>query len=225
MNKLVQTIVGVGACTALLWGILYALNGSSFATYHNNRVLEHTRLNNVQGVFFTEHTQSIVQPIDLRLLHIGHPQASQSPVCLRLIFGSKFLRDIDQKIQVAVATDDQRWVSGPVLTQHKTRLFCFSGLRVEELAQLTNPFIDIQVLDPSDHKLLAALHAGPGQGLMPARVNQSEIETSLYYIIEAQIRPSFWYVFRYVIIVVISGGISYLLISGIFGARNRPTTQ
>jgi len=133
-------------------------------------------------------------------------------VCLRLIFGSKFLRDIDQKIQVAIATDDQRWVSGPVLTQHKTRLFCFIDLPVGQFAQLTNPFIDIQVIDPSDHKLLAALHAGPGQGLMPARVNQSEVETSLYYIFEAQISATRLLWGRYLIVILLSGAILFVML-------------
>lgn len=212
MKRWLWNLAGWGLCSALLAGALYALNGPAFRYYLNDRILENSRLTSVEGIFFKTDTRSIVQPIDLRQLHVGRPELANSPVCLRLWMGSKFLVNIDQKLRVHLQSGTQQWTAGPAFTHHKTRLFCFNDLNVATFAALKTAQFELVVLDASDTQNLAAIHAGPGRDLLPASVNGQPLSTSIHYMIEAQ-PPARWADWaRHLLVLLFAGAVAFLVI-------------
>ena len=212
MKRLMLITLGWALCTATLAAALWALNGQAFAYYLNDRILEHSRIQSVEGVFFKPETRSIVQPIDMRLLHVGRADLDNTPVCLRLWMGSKFLVNIDQKLRVHVRSGQQQWTAGPAFTHHKTRLFCFESLNVSIFRSLDQAEFELEVLDASDTQNLAAIHAGPGRDLLPAQVNGKTLSTSLYYMIEAQAKPQWADWARHLVVLLLSGAVAFLVI-------------
>lgn len=212
MKRWLWNLAGWGLCSALLAAALYALNGPAFGYYLNDRILENSRLTSVEGIFFKTDTRSIVQPIDLRQLHVGRPELANSPVCLRLWMGSKFLVNIDQKLRVHLQSGTQQWTAGPAFTHHKTRLFCFNDLNVATFAALKTAQFELDVLDATDTQNLAAIHAGPGRDLLPASVNGQPLSTSIHYMIEAQ-PPARWADWaRHLLVLLFAGAVAFLII-------------
>lgn len=209
MKTLFKHVAGVLACSLLLGLVLYIWVGQAWPYYLNHRVLENNRLQTVEGIHFKADTRQVVQPIDLTKLHVGQAAWLQSPVCARLLFGSKFLKNIDQKLQLKISAGSQQWTAGPAFTHHKARLFCFPGLNLDILRKEKQAQIEMQVLDASDHLHLASIHAGPGKGLLTATVDGVASTSSIYYLLEVQPKPLPADLFRYLLVLLFSGALLY----------------
>lgn len=220
MKRWLWNLAGWGLCSALLAAALYALNGPAFRYYLNDRILENSRLTSVEGIFFKTDTRSIVQPIDLRQLHVGRPELANSPVCLRLWMGSKFLVNIDQKLRVHLQSGTQQWTAGPAFTHHKTRLFCFNDLNVATFAALKTAQFELDVLDASDTQNLAAIHAGRGTNLVQASVNGLGTDVSVYFMVEAKPSPKTADLWRYFMVVFFASWVLLLIVKSLLSTSS-----
>ena len=146
---------------------------------------------------------------------MGRPELANSPVCLRLWLGSKFLVDIDQKLRVNLQSGTQQWTAGPAFTHHKTRLFCFNELTVATLAALKEVQFELDVLDASDTINLAALHAGRGTNLIHATVNGASTDVSVYFMVEAKPSPGIADLWRYFIVVFFASWVFLLILKSL----------
>jgi len=202
--------------TAVLLAMLgYILTPTVFSLMHNNRVIDHTQIIRVQGVAFNSNISHIEQAIDTRLLYIAKPFYKDKELCLRLWLGTDKLLNPLQIVDVNIKSDQRIWSAVTALNHQRTWLFCFKGLRLQDIQTAVNSSFEISVKNPDMIHLLGGIHGGfSKKTLKPAKVNGDHVEQSLQYVLEVNAGPTPLDLFRYLMVLLFSSAILYSVILG-----------